>query len=155
MTKENQKTIKPKWSVLCHKTSIDKDSNSLSIFNVLEQLTLSPKDWENLSKDEKGNKVILVYFELVTLWEHNPQKKEQREIKVTLLDPHGEKIFEQPFPLHLEKSKTGLRQRLQFRGLPVTDAGEYLFKISLKKEEKYQKVSEISFNLKTKRQSED
>jgi len=71
------KKIEHIWSVLCSNSSVDIDTNSLSIFNVVEQLNIQsiPKvvslHNNNSSPKEAGQEssVIPVTFEIVSLFQ--------------------------------------------------------------------------------------
>src|SRR3989338_5214550 len=51
------------WSIACSRTSVDRESNNISLFEVLEQLTLSGGP---IQPGKKG--VVPILFEIVSLW---------------------------------------------------------------------------------------
>ena len=67
------------WSILCQNSTIDGDTNSLSIFNCFEQLNVDI----DKSKMPQDKKVVLpIGFDLVSLWIDDNTTKE-RPFKTT------------------------------------------------------------------------
>jgi hypothetical protein len=111
------------WSVLCSSSAIDREENKVSLFDVLEQITLL----EPIT--EPG--VMPLQAHLVTLWRREnvaePVKTTAR-VRV-LVPPNGEQIGKtQEYTVDLTRYLR-LRQRVVFRTLPVRAEGTYEFVI--------------------------
>lgn len=131
------------WSVLCENSSIDSETNVISLFRCIEQLDITlPK---GLTK-----KVAPISFELVHLW-HTSKTNQDRnfEVRIELYDPENKKINEFPGYFTFPKNKRRMRTRMVMKGLPVTSMGEYTFKIGLKEEgqKQYKEVAEIPLDI--------
>jgi len=128
-------TNKPKhiWSVLCRESSIDKDSNVLSLHGVFEQLGIHKEQVERAKEQKKEDTVTLpINLELVNMWEREGPEKTTIEAKIVALDPHGTKLFEKEYPVTIEQGKRRTRFRMKMNGLKITCAGTYLFKVAMR-----------------------
>jgi hypothetical protein len=116
------------WTVLCRDSVIDRDSNNLSLFNVLEQITVHSE----MEGDEAA--VAPIEMEAVSLWSRSdddvPAKGVQR---LTLLSPSGETLASGEQEIDLSKHRR-FRNRVRFGGLPVKGAGRYIFRVEQKNE---------------------
>jgi hypothetical protein len=140
MKESKQKSIKFIWSVLCQSSSIDVDSNSVSIFNTVEEIKASfnsPKD-DDLRKEiekelEKPSLVIPVQLQIVTLLQKTAENTQiNGEIEVEFMNPEGKSIFKTSHPLTIPVDKKRLRDRMKINGLTITTGGEYSFKVRIK-----------------------
>jgi len=135
------------WTVLCQKSSIDIDTNLLSLFNCVEELDLVIDQ----TKAPKGDLVIPAEFQLVSFWTvEDPNKDNTLEMKIELLDPSGKSLnkFENKFKV--KKGILRFRNRTNIQGLPITDPGRYIVRIMDKKEEKkeFEVVIELPLDIK-------
>ena len=117
------------WSVICEKSIIDKDTNSISLFNSLEELNV------NYSGDEKLEKIkiknVPISFEIVSLWFDEDIKKDRKfEIMLEILDPNNEITNKSTQECIMEKGKKRLRTIAKINGISLTDSG--LYKIIIK-----------------------
>ena len=79
--------IRHVWSVLCSKVSVDRDSNNVSLFEVIESLQLTTAAPVNFPAN--------VPFEgtLVTLWaRQRPDQPVTGQMRVRLLAPNGDQL---------------------------------------------------------------
>jgi len=134
------------WTVLCQKSSIDIDTNLLSLFDCIEELSLVI----DRTKAPESNLVISAEFQLVSFWTvENPQQENELEIRGELLDPNGKILnkFENKFAI--KKGILRFRNRTNFQGLPITAAGRYMIKIMQKKEnkEEFEIVTELPLDI--------
>lgn len=123
------------WTVLCQKSSIDVETNLVSLFNCIEELDLVI----DKIKAPSGNLVIPVEFQLVSFWTiENPNKDSLLEIKIELIDPVGKVLngFENKYPI--KKGILRFRNRTNIKGMPITNAGRYVIKIMQRAEGKKQ-----------------
>lgn len=136
MKKEKQK-IKHIWSILCKSSSTDSQSNSLSLFNTIEQINVTPALEERKKIEEGVEKVISVSFpfELITLWKKTVEnEKADAEVEIELFDPKGKSVTKVPYTLSIPQDKKRMRFRAGFMGLNIPMGGEYSFKVRIKEQ---------------------
>ena len=143
------------WTVLCEKSTIDKDSNNISLYNIIEKINISGPI-EELTKltSSKDGEVFAHNLSLVSLWSR--EKKEKGDItftfKVDLESPEKNNLMSNKREVSLKERYKRTRTKLEMNGTKITGPGEYIFKVS-KKEGKNYKVCaetplEISFQKK-------
>jgi hypothetical protein len=126
------------WSILCAGSSLDKESNNLTLYNVIEQLTISrPK-----TVAENTPIQLPLYMELITTWKKIfPEDFVESEIKIDIVAPNGKILSEINYNFEIPKDKQRHRQITKMSGFAVTDAGEYLFRIHARETKKDNFVS--------------
>lgn len=120
------------WSVLCQKSSIDVETNLLSLFNCVEELSLTLENTEAL----KNNLVISTEFQLVSFWARESAETENSlEIEGELIDAQGKVLnkFNNNFPV--KQGVLRFRNRTNIQGLPITGPGRYLLRLKQKNEQ--------------------
>jgi len=112
--------IRHVFSVLCSGSSIDKDENKLSLFDVFEQVTLLQPF------TEPG--VMPIQGHLVTVWRReNLSLPAHCMGRVRVLAPDGTQVGKtNEYTIDLSKFSR-LRQRVVYRTLPVRGEGTYEF----------------------------
>lgn len=134
------------WSVLCSRALIDQRSNSLSLIDCIDEMTItfpSPEAMANLEK-----KVPLV-FEVVSLWHDEEGKEAERVLPyvIEIYDPQGLKIGEFKNQAKFEAGKTRLRTIVGINGMKVTTEGVYIFKIQQQVVDELKLAAEIPLNV--------
>lgn len=128
------------WSVICEKSSIDSQTNILSLFNCIEELKIEINK-NKISKDSKM--IIPVNFQLISLWLiDNYNKENAAEIKIELIDPSGKVLNESVNTLKTKVGEKRLRSVINISGLELTEAGIYYYRISQKIGKKFEFASE-------------
>lgn len=120
------------WSIFCSDHSIDKDSNTLSLFRVYEQFNILE---EHIVNVEGKMDVLPVNGWLISMWERIPfGEKVSGKVKVELVNPDGS-INENVnirYPLDLTSDNT---ERMRTRGkidlLPIVGEGVYRLNVYL------------------------
>ncbi len=142
MKENKQKYIKHIWSVLCQSSVTDVASNSMSLFNTIEQFTIDivlPKDPIELKKFEEDSKKMLsvqTQFEIVTLWQRAVLGKGMDgDVEMELIDPKDVSLMKMTYSLHFSEDKKRMRHRMVIAGINVTVGGEYTFRIRLREPE--------------------
>ena len=126
--------LKHVWSILCANSSVDQKTNTISLFNVLEQINIEKKAL-NVAKGAQKNLVATINFQLVSLWKKEvEQKKFKIEQKVEVVDSYGKILASASMPLEVPEAQKRMRVINNFNGLPISTTGEYLFKIFFKEE---------------------
>lgn len=133
--------IKHIWSVLCRSSVIDKETNNISLYHVLEQLGVDIKI--NKTADYIN---IPIEYEIVSLWLKTDHKKSLKaDVKIEMVDPEKNinKTFNQI--ISMPSAMKRLRSRLKVSGLTLSIPGEYFFKIKIKEEgqDNYRAVAEL------------
>ena len=119
------------WSIAAHGSSIDIDTNSLSIFNVVEEIHLP-------GAPPNPDSVIWISFPMVLLcgWKRtNPS--DEGYLRVELHSAAGERLFGSPgagVQLTFGQSKQS-RTRVNVPAFPIKGEGEYNFRILLSSSE--------------------
>src|SRR3989338_1372313 len=114
------------WSIACSRTSVDRESNNISLFEVLEQLTLSGGP---IQPGKKG--VVPILFEIVSLWtkEHENETIKGRG-RTVLVAPSGAELPLLEFDIDLSNHQR-LRTINRITGLPIGEEGKHYFRIDL------------------------
>lgn len=129
------KRIKHHWTILCGSSSVDQQTNNLSLFNLIEQLTLNIKreDWEKAMSEGKKGFLARTQLEIITLWEKGELEDEiSAEAEIRLIDPKGDVLHKQPYKFNFTDKIKRHRERLTWNGMKLTQAGIYTFSINIK-----------------------
>ena len=104
------------WSVLCSQSVIDAQSNNVSLFNVIEQLTVVMK---KTIIPEGKIPLLPISLELVTLWERGEleQGGSRAMWRSTSLDPTGKRLGGQDINVDVSAARR-CRTKLAFGGIP-------------------------------------
>ena len=138
------------WSVLCKKTIIDTDTNSISLIDVFEQLQTKV----NLPQNKNIKLSIPLEYEVVNFWyKENTDKKEEVDVEITLIDPNNKSLKSFINTITIPDNKKRVRTRLKITGLPITISGIYRFivKIKEKNTKNYKQVAELPIEIKIER----
>jgi hypothetical protein len=115
--------IRHVWTVLCSHALIDRDSNNISIHNVLEQLNVRAQPQPDLALD--------LHFEIVSLWiRESADTPVQGLSRITLIDPHERRTPVSELKIDLVSVERA-RHRVLGQGLQVAIAGRYDFLVEL------------------------
>jgi len=127
--------IKHIWSILCDSSSIDGESNKVSLFNVLESLTVYGNPEQVYG--------IPIKFEVITLWERTGETPVEGVMRLMQIKPDGESS--NPLEVKIDLSKSHFhRTRISIQGLPLAGPGRYVYQVESKEEEAdWQKVAEL------------
>lgn len=119
--------MKALWGILCQSSSIDRDTNALSLFNIIEGAAIvSPEPPQPSSEGQLPQ--TLGQFQFVVSWARsNPEVAERGRGRVRVSLPSDNEFgppreFEVDLTAHLH-----LRMRIQFPGLPLGGEGDYRF----------------------------
>ena len=119
--------MKVQYALLCQKAIIDRDSNNVSIFNVIEEISI-PQESLALSTDNPVPLGDLIGFELLTLWARSADDvAEEGSGRLQVFVPDQEEAFvTRTFPVDLSQFLR-TRSRIAFPGLPAAGRGTYRF----------------------------
>lgn len=134
--------IRHVWTVLCSNVVIDRDSNNVSLQDVIEQVQVTIEGgW---SPDAKS--VLPIRLNLVTLWVRADYAvPAQGKARITVLSPAGDPLAKPGgYEINLADPYRRFRGRTRFGSLPVAGSGCYTFLVELQKEdEAWEPVAEI------------
>jgi hypothetical protein len=117
----------------------------LSLFNCIEEIKLEI-DKDKMPKSEKL--VIPVNLQLISLWTIDDFSKENSsDIKIELIDPTGKVLNEFLNTLKSKKKEKRLRSITNIQGIQITEGGRYYYRISQKKGNKFETVSETPLDI--------
>ena len=115
------------WTVICSRAIIDKDSNNVSLQNVLEEF--------KIFSHPQPDGLLPINYDLITLWiradEDNPCEANSR---FSLISPSGINLFQMEQPVDLTKNER-TRNKLRFAGFPATEEGKHYFIVELQTED--------------------
>lgn len=118
--------IKHIFSTICNRTSIDKETNSLSIFNIIEQITI-------ISEPDKTVRIPL-YFEVISQWTRSDENVPCiGTAKAYMCDPVGTSNMLVEINIDLTKNFFA-RTIIRISGIELRGPGMYKFHIDLKTE---------------------
>ncbi|HVZ75856.1 MAG TPA: hypothetical protein VG934_01130 [Candidatus Paceibacterota bacterium] len=136
------------WSVLCEKSTIDSDSNNITLFNITEQINI-PKAISvhvgEAPETDQNPQGIFFNRELVTLWRRDTGAELESfgfDAKIELIDPKGKLLQTMEFSPEFQHFRR-LRTRINWQILPTTLAGEYLFRVLIRDGKDFEMVSEV------------
>ena len=122
------------WTVVCQLRIDDKQSNNISLINVLEQVTFI---------SEEGPKGIPIPINVVTMWRRSQlDQPEQATARLSLIAPNEESLFVQEHNLDLTEYQR-LRNTGHFDGLPFSGTGTYRFVMELQENGEWHKVASV------------
>lgn len=130
--------INHNFSLLCNRTSIDENSKSISIFDVIEQITVFAEPDQTVR--------IPLHFEIFSHWMRSDLDTPATGVsRVFLRDPKG--FSKKHLEINIELTETTFfRSIIRVSGIELRGPGKYNFIIKLKqKDEKWKKVAEIPF----------
>jgi hypothetical protein len=119
------------WTVVCSRAVIDRDSNNVSLQNVIEQL--------RIQADPLPDGVLPIPLQLATLWARADLEVPARGyVRVTFLSPSSEALIG-PFESEIDLiDYRRHRTRADFKGLPLRESGRYVFRVELRIEDQDQ-----------------
>ena len=121
--------MKVLWAILCESSVTDKDTNNVSLFNIIEEVTIQGPTPAVESEPGSDSIVVPLGLNFVILWSRsNLEVPEKGQGRVRLLDPDGEVAPSREFEVDLTEF---LRMRVGSRlpGLPSGKEGEHLFRV--------------------------
>ncbi|MES2668397.1 MAG: hypothetical protein V4644_01750 [Patescibacteria group bacterium] len=128
---EKYNELRTVWSLLCGSSSIDHESNNISLYKIVEQLNLTKKP-DAIIEDGAVSPAHLSY-EFITLLQRSgsTDKKATYPTSMRIVDPTGKVMQELPVPAVFEEGMKRLRMRIDNDAVPITVAGEYQYQIVL------------------------
>jgi len=123
-----------RWTVICKESSLDQETNNISLFKVLEQLNvnLNKEDFAKLKGLKPGQSIgVPLEFEVVTVWDKKGKKEESANVRVMIFDPNGKELASNDHLIKLQADKRRLRVNNKIKGFPLTVSGDYVLVVKL------------------------
>lgn len=141
------KTMKNIWSIICSRAVVDSNTNSLSLFDCVEEATVG---FPNIEEMNKPKKAIPASFTVVSLWINEDSSKEKKFNQlIEIYDPSNKKLKDFFHDPRFEKNKKRLRTLVQINGMEITGEGQYTIIIKYKESgEKYLVAAELPLDIK-------
>jgi hypothetical protein len=119
--------LKVIWAVLCQNSVIDRDSNTISLFNVIEEIHVVPQPPQEPLMPAAVGKGASIVFQLVTLWgRSNQDTPEQGRGRLRLVLPDGESSITGEHEVNLTEFLR-LRHIARITTMPIRNEGIYKF----------------------------
>lgn len=127
------------FSLLCKRIVIDKETNSIDIQNVIEQLTIFG--------DPPPNGVLPIDLCFFALWSRSDvEVPASGEMRLSLILPGEDAKEIITVPVDLEKHQRR-RNIIKFQKLTVTKSGRYIFLLELKTNDDWKEVSKTPLDV--------
>lgn len=113
-------------------SSVDQQTQSLSIFNVIDEITVDLKAVDASKPIPASTDPINVpiRFQVISLWKRSNLSDQAKELKfyleVEIIDPLGKSLGVNLIESKIPADKKRNRYILNINGMPVTISGEYL-----------------------------
>lgn len=144
------------WTVVCSNVVTDKDTNNVSLHNVIEQLSIEkiPDEVKEQAQKEGLDKFIIPFkIHVVSLWAREDLNKGSIGYgRINLISPSGDPLTRsQDFEINLLDHRR-FRSRGNFPGFPIVGEGKYKFIVELRETEtsKWEIVAEIPVEVRIK-----
>lgn len=129
----NKNNIQLNWAHICHDISIDQTTNNISLFNIIEELTIKRDPFAKLAKEKAGHTAVPVKLEFISLWSKASIKKSIKfDVGIALVSPKGRVIHEIKQSINIPDGKLRSRLRFGIRLIGIEGDGMYNFKIKAK-----------------------
>ena len=114
------------WTVVCSRSVIDRESNNISIQNILEQVTVNGPS--------RPGTVIPIELEVVSLWtKTDPSLPHRGRARITLVSPAGRALRTTELEIDMSTYER-YRTRNRFQGLPVGPSGRHIFRVEVRED---------------------
>jgi hypothetical protein len=127
------------WAVVCQSFAVDRTTNAVSIFNVVEDVATPPID------PEDKNPVLGPAVSVVSVWIADAAEPIQA-VRVTLIAPDKKKIGSAIVELE-PKSARRYRAIVTFGGIPYRGPGTYAFLIENRKDDRWTKAKTLTISI--------
>ena len=141
------------WSLICSNSTIDSETNNLSLFNVIERITVTvPAAALDKAKADKSKGLLThVGFEVVSRFRKKTSNKTAAfDIRLRLLSPESRILMtSNEQRVAMREGIRNMRIRNRFNVLPVEKSGDYVVIVDAKEVEEtgYSEVGRIPLEI--------
>jgi len=112
------------WTLACRIGITGRESNNVSLIEVLEEIVLPPME----ARPGETPGMVPAFFEIVTLWAREDENQPERATgRLSLISPQGETVFGQEYEIDLSQFQR-IRNTTRLFGFPMVGAGKYYFR---------------------------
>ena len=139
------------WTIICGSASIDGETNSLSLFNIVEEITIQNLTNQIVNPNEK--KGINFPFEIISCIRRSQEldnKDMLIDFKIDLLDPDNKILQTINSKVEMKSQHSRLRIRIKSNGITVSRPGNYNFLVNLKEDanNEFREITKVPFVVK-------
>lgn len=142
------------WALICSLSVIDRDTNNISLFNVVEQMGVAAGFFQSEEFKKNGFAVLQMEWELVLMLRRliptdiDPSAVTV-DVKLSMIDPQGKAIQEVLTPVTFPANARRYRFVFKMKGLPIGLPGDYVYRVELRQpgESEFSTVREIPFDV--------
>jgi hypothetical protein len=141
---KNNIEFKHLWTILCKDTTLDRDTNLISMINIVEGVTMQA---EIVGKENMG---IMINLKMVSRIVFKKEKKDREMIfRVSMITPDGKKILpgNEGRSVEIPSNKDNLRLIDNVEAIPFAGFGEYNFVFEIKQGDKFKEVYKTPLKL--------
>lgn len=114
------------WTIPCQVSTVDQETNGLTLVQILENIQLQVPDFE---PDRKEIVQLIMPMHVVTMWQRSQAETEETgEARVTFVSPSGAVLVDQAYEVPLVTS-VRYRYTIRFPSIPFDIPGTYSFNI--------------------------
>jgi hypothetical protein len=131
------------WTVFCSSSAIDRDTNQVSLFDIIERIRV-----DLVGPPPSGDKIVIPSrCQVVTLWTRGQQSEpDSGASRLRLIAPGGQELLKSENEVDLTEYSLR-RVRINLAGLPFVGNGQYRFVIDLSVEDEWKVVAEVPVQL--------
>ena len=132
-------------SIICNNSSIDPQTNFLSLHNCVEEIKIEI----DKTKISKNNQIVIpVNLQLISAWAIEDFSKENKvDVKLEFVSPLGEVLNEFFIVLKSKKGDKRLRSITNIQGIKILESGRYYYRVSKKRGRGFEVVSEVPLDI--------
>ncbi len=133
--KTTESKIEHLWTIICGSSSVDTDTNSLSLFNIIEEITIQNVPGQSMNLNDK--KGIPIPFEVVSCILRSQESDGKSifvDLKIDFLDPDNKILQTVNSKVEIKSQHSRLRVRIKANGITITKPGIYNLLVSMKED---------------------
>jgi len=150
---KNLKSVEHIWSLVCKNSSIDNETNNITLFNLIERITMNaPKQEIDKIKNGEAKGILLgMDFEVVSRFKKLDKSKTTAfDFRLRFLAPSGKLLpVQAEQKIAFTEGIQNMRVRNRFSTMPIIEAGEYTISVEAKDvgESDYQEVAKVPLEI--------
>jgi hypothetical protein len=148
-TSTHPKDIQYVWGLISQSSAIDEERNNISLFNVIDQISVSS---EGFAEDSKTK--VNMPHEISLTWRRTVglslvDRPVSFGCRIELVDPTGDVLEQVTKTFKLQENSRRTRQRIRVDGFVITEPGDYVYRVKTKEDDDddFQTVNEIPFEV--------
>lgn len=123
------------WTIICEKATIDRDTNNISLIEIIEGISVGVEAQQDLNKPLASTIVLPVTWTVVSTYVRDDLTTvEKAEGELRLISPSGQTMATSPFEIDLTQF-VRMHCLMKFVGWPVSEPGHQLLKVAVKSTE--------------------